>query len=192
MNIDTSIAGLARLAGAAPPAWLTDGLRKIQSDLDAFMADCNNQGGVDGAHKLVPIYRETLDLYARIKASDLSAQAKSDLAFELGEKINQFQIALKDLLGLDFVAFTAGDGGQGGPGRGASADESARSVYPGEDFGVRVHTFSATSERASSKTWFETAPGASWGKGDAAGAPSSSESANALFHLHVPADAATH
>ena len=108
------------------------------------MADCSNQGGVDGAHKLVPIYRETLDLYAHVKASDLSAQAKSDLEFELGEKINQFQTALKDLLGLDLVAFTAGDGGQGGPGRGASADESARSVYPGEDFGVRVHTFSAT------------------------------------------------
>ncbi len=101
VHIDTSIAGLARLAGDAPPAWLTDGLKKIQSDFDAFTADCSNQGGVDGAHKLVPIYRETLDLYARVKASDLSAQAKSDLAFELGEKIDQFQIALKDLLGLD-------------------------------------------------------------------------------------------
>jgi LmbE family N-acetylglucosaminyl deacetylase len=189
VNIDTSIAGLASLAGAAPPAWLGDGLKKIQSDFDAFMADCNNQGGIDGGHKLVPVYRETLDLYAHIKASDLSAPAKSNLAFELGEKINQFQIALKDLLGLDFVAFTAGDGGQGGPGRGASADESTRSVYPGEDFGVRVHTFSATGSAHLSKTWLETAPNASWGKGDAAGAPSSSESANALFHLHVPDDA---
>ena len=44
VNIDTSIAGLARLVGTAPPAWLTDGLRKIQSDLDAFIADCSNQG----------------------------------------------------------------------------------------------------------------------------------------------------
>ena len=39
-------------------------------------SDCRNQGGVDGAHKLVPIYRETLDLYARVKASDLDAKAK--------------------------------------------------------------------------------------------------------------------
>jgi len=189
VNIDTSIAGLARLAGTAPPAWLRDGLRKIQSHFDAFMADCSNQGGVEGEHKLVPIYRETLDLYAHIKASDLSAQAKSDLEFELGEKINQFQIALKDLLGLDFIAFTAGDGGQGGPGRGASADESTRSVYPGEDFSVRAHTFSATGSAHLSRTWFETASNASWGKGEAAGAPSSSESANALFHLRVPDDA---
>lgn len=187
VNIDTSIAGLARLAGAAPPAWLSDGLRKIQTGYDTFMADCSNQRGVEGAHKLVPIYRETLDLYARVKASDLDAKARSDLAFELGEKINQFQIAFKDLLGLDLVAFTAGDGGQGGgPGRGASADESARSVYPGEDFSVRIHTFSATESAHLSRTWFETAPGSSWMKG----APAATESANALFHLHVPGDAA--
>jgi LmbE family N-acetylglucosaminyl deacetylase len=190
VNIDTSIVGLARLAGTTPPAWLSDGLKAIQYDLAAFTSDCSNQSGVDAAHKLAAIYRETLDLYARVRESDLSAKAKSDLAFELGEKINQFQIALKDLLGLDLVAFTAGDGGQGGgPGRGASADESARSVYPGEDFSVRVHTFSAASSAHLSRTWFEAATGASWVKGEPAGAPSSSESANALFHLHVPNDA---
>jgi LmbE family N-acetylglucosaminyl deacetylase len=185
VHINTSISGLTRLAGDTPPAWLSEGLKKIRSDLDAFIADCSNQGGIDGAHKLVPIYRETLDLYTRINTSDLSAQAKSDLSFELGEKINQFQIALKDLLGLDLVAFTAADGGQGGgPGRGASADEFARSVYPGEDFSVRVHTFSATSGASLSRTWFETSTGESWGKVESSGSQPS-----ALFHLQVPTDA---
>jgi LmbE family N-acetylglucosaminyl deacetylase len=188
VNIDASISGLTRLAGNAPPAWLSDGLKKTQSDLDAFIADCRDQGGVDGAHKLVPIYRETIDLYAHIKTSDLSAQAKSDLAFELGEKINQFQIALKDLLGLDLIAFTAGgDGSQGyGGGRGASADETARSVYPGEDFSVRVHTFSATASAHLSRTWTESVSGATWTKGEPTGAQQGSD---ALLHLHVPADA---
>ena len=190
VNIDTGIAGLAQLARAAPPAWLTDGLRKIQSDLDAFIADCGNQGGADGAHKLAPIYRETLDLYAQVKASDLSSRAKSDLEFELGEKINQSQVALKDLLGLDFVAFVSSDGGQGGgPGRGASADGSARSVYPGEDFSVRVHTFSATSSAQLLSTWFETSTGESWAKDKPAGLHLSAPSANALSRLHVPNDA---
>ena len=185
VHIDTSISGLTRLAGDAPPAWLTDSLKRIQSDLDAVIADCSNQGGVDGAHKLVPIYRETLDLYARIKSSDLDAKSKSDLQFKLSEKINQFQIAFKDLLGLDLVAFTTGaDGSQGGPGRSASADESARSVYPGEDFSVRVHTFSATSGATLSRTWFETSTGESWGN-----AESPASQPNALVHLHVPADA---
>ncbi|HKN22626.1 MAG TPA: PIG-L family deacetylase [Terracidiphilus sp.] len=186
VHINTSITGLTRLAGDTPPAWLTDGLHKIQSDFDAFMADCSQQGGVDGAHKLVPIYRETLDLYDRVKTSDLSAQAKSDLAFELGEKINQFQIALKDLLGLDLIAFTAGgDGGQGyGGSRGASADESARSVYPGEDFNVRVHTFNAASSAVLYKTWLQTQGSESWVKGEPEGVQG-----NGLFHLHVPANA---
>ncbi len=186
VHINTSISGLTRLAGDAPPAWLTDGLHKVQSDLDAFIADCSNQGGVDGAHKLVPIYRKTLDLYARVQASDLDAKAKSDLEFALGEKINQFQIALKDLLGLDFVAFASGsDSAQSGGGRGPSADESTRSVYPGEDFSVRVHAFSATSSASLSKTWFETSTGESWGK-----AESSNSQPSALIQLHVPADAA--
>ncbi len=189
VNIDTSIAGLARLAGAAPPAWLSDNLRKIQFDLDTFIADCSNQGGVDGAHKLAPIYRETLDLYARVKVSDLSEQAKSNLAFELSRKIYEFQIALKDLLGLDMTAFVAGSDGQGFPGRGASAEESARGVYPGEEFGVRVHTFSATTGAQLSKTWLDAGSGESWNKKESSGAKESSGPANALFHLEVPADA---
>ncbi|MGB0066379.1 MAG: PIG-L family deacetylase [Terracidiphilus sp.] len=190
VNIDTSIAGLAKLAGATPPAWLSDNLRNIQSDLDAFIADCSNQGGVDGAHKLVPIYRNVLDLYARVKeSSDLSAKAKSDLAFELDEKIDEFQVALKELLGLDMTPFVAGSDGQGFPGRGASAEESARSVYPGEELKVRVHTFSATNGAQLSKTWLETGSGRSWHKNESSGAKESSGPANALFHLEVPADA---
>lgn len=189
VNIDTTIAGLATLAGNAPPAWLSDGLRKIQFDLDAFIADCSNQGGVDGAHKLVPIYRETLDLYARVKASDLSEKAKSDLAFKLGEKIDQFQEAFKGLLGLDMAAFVAGNDGQGFPGRGASAEESARSVYPGEEFGVRVHTFSATTAAKLSKTWLETSSGESWNEKESPGGKQGSGAANEVFHVKVPADA---
>ena len=188
VNIDTSIAGLASLAGAAPPTWLRDSLRRIQFDLDAIIADCSNQG-VDGAHKLAPVYRETLDLYARVKASELSEKEKSDLTFELGLKIHEFQDALKDLLGLDMTAFVAGSDEQGFPGRGASADESDRSVYPGEEFSVRVHTFSATTGAPLSKTWLETSSGRSWIKNESSGAKEGSVSATSLFHLRVPADA---
>ena len=195
VNIDTSIAGLARLAVNAPPSWLTDGLHKIQSDFDAFMADCSNQGGVAAAHKLVAIYRETVDLYARIEASDLSTQAKSDLEFELGEKINQFQIALKDLLGLDLIAFTSGgDGGQGyGGGRGASADESSRSVWPDEHFNVRAHLTDAIGDARISRVWLESSGSPTWTIEDATGAAGSASAvvrvSDRLFRVHVPADA---
>ncbi len=141
VHIDTGITGLARLAGSAPPQWLTDGLGQIESGLNAFTSDCKNQSGVSAAHNLVPVYRETLDLYVRVKASDLDAEAKAGLELELGEKVEQFQTALKDLLGLDLVAFTArGMSNEGGgPQRGGAADEMPRSVWPGEDVSVRVH-----------------------------------------------------
>ncbi len=190
VHIDTSIAGLAQLAGAEPPAWLVDGLRKIQSDLDAFSNVCVSRNEAEAAQRLAPIYRETLNLYARVQSSSLSAKAKSDLAFELGDKIDQFQIALKDLLGLDLVAFVAGDGGHGGgPGRGTTADESARSVYPGEDFGVRVHTFSATGSAHLLRTWFEAATGTSWTKNAPTPVQGSDAATDTLFQLHVPNDA---
>jgi LmbE family N-acetylglucosaminyl deacetylase len=195
VNIDTGIAGLAQLAGGAPPAWLTDGLGKIQSGLNAFTSDCKNQSGIDAAHKLVPIYREALDLYQRVNASDLDAQAQAGLELELGEKIVQFQTALKDLLGLDLVAFTTNSARQQGPGgRGASADESARSVWPGEDFSVRVHLAQGLGAAELSRAWLVSSDGTPWKIDDAAG-PIDAQLASLLatdrsFRVHVPAAAA--
>ena len=160
-----------------------------------FTNDCKNQSGVDAAHKLVPIYRGTLDLYARVHASDLNAEAKAGLELELSERIVQFQTAFKDLLGLDLVAFTAGGrSGQGPGGRGGSADETARSIWPGEDFGVRVHLSSALGDATLSRVWLENADGPPW-KIEDAGGPIDAQSASAVatdrsFHVHVPNAAA--
>ena len=76
VKIDTSLEGLARIAGSNPPAWLTDGLRQIQSGVAAATPDCLDKGGVAGAHALAPVYRQTLDLYAKVQASNLSTNAK--------------------------------------------------------------------------------------------------------------------
>jgi len=200
VHIDTSLQGLARLVKGAPPAWLNDGLYKLQSDLIEFDRDCRNLNGPfqrsnDGARKLAPIYAETMDLYARVKASDLDAEAKAGLELELGEKIVQFQTAFKDLLGLDLVAFTASGGsGQGPGGRGTSADETARSVWPGEDFGVRVHLAQGLDAAELSRAWLESGDGAPW-RIDDAGGPIDAQQAAApvndrTFHVHIPADAA--
>ncbi len=200
VHISTGVTGLARLAGRAPPQWLTDGLLKIGNDLNAFTSDCKNESGVGAAHKLVPIYRETLDLYARVKASDLNVEAKAGLELELGEKINQYQTAFKDLLGLDLVAFTTSGGGrgQGLGGRGASADESDRSVWPGEDFSVRAHVTDAMGGAQLSQVWLESSDGAPWKIDDAGGPPNPNQhdahqiatpTSDRSFRVHVPTDA---
>ncbi len=197
VQIDTSLAGLARLAKGAPPPWLSDGLGKIESDLNAFASDCRNgsgpnERGAEGAHKLVPIYKETLDLYARVKASDLDAEAKAGLELELRAKIAQFQEAFKDLLGLDLIAFTSrGVSMEGGPGgRGGSADEMPRSVWPGEEFSVRVHLANAVGDVRLSRVWLESSDGAPWKIEDASGAAAEAAPvSDRIFHARVPDDA---
>ena len=191
LHVDTSIEGLAGLVNGERPRWLIDELNEIETSLNAFESDCRNESGADGAHKLAPIYRETLDLYARVKTSDLDAEAKAGLELELGAKIEQFQEALKDLLGLDLVAFTSkGMSRQrfGPPGGGA--DEMPRSVWPGEEFGVRVHLANAVGAVRLSRVWLESSVGAPWKIEDASGATMDPASvSDRFFHVHVPDDA---
>jgi hypothetical protein len=116
------------------------------------------------AHKLAPNYRQTLDLFTKVAASNLDAEAKAGLLLELDAKIGEFQSALENLLGLDLAAFTAkaGSGQGGGPFRGSSADEMPRSVAPGEEFRVRVHTAQATAETRLNRVWLESRSGDPW------------------------------
>lgn len=161
VNIDTSVEGLARLAGEHPPAWLIDGLRQVQTGVQTIAADCREQNGVEGARRLAAVYRQTLGLFARVSESNLSAEAKSDLQFELGEKIGEFQTALQDLLGLEMIAFRTG-GSDGDAFHGGSADPTAPAVTPGENFEVRVHTAQAGDAARLVRVWLESHSGSSW------------------------------
>ncbi len=190
VNIDSNLEGLAHLVRGTPPRWLSDALHEIEVNFQGFQRNCQDESGENAAQRLAPIYRETLDLYARVEASDLGAEAKSDLEFELGAKIDQFQRALADLLGLDMIAFETGNAGaQGYGGRGGSADETPRSVAPGEEFEVRVHAYSSSGQARLLKTWFETANNETWTQGEPSPAQNAGNVADAVFHLRVPEDA---
>src|SRR5271166_1010812 len=120
VSIDTSVAGLALLVKGNPPAWLSTGLRQIDVGLKQLEASRQGRTGAGVAHQLAPIYRQTLELRKRASGSSLDAEAKGGLLFELDTKIEEFQITLKELLGLDLVAFTtkADRAQSGGPFRG--------------------------------------------------------------------------
>ncbi len=170
VKINTSIAGLARLVGSAPPTWLSSGLRQIDSGLKQFEIERQGQTGTAAARKLAPIYAETLALRAQVAGSNLDAQAKANLLFELDTKIELFQSALKDMLGLDLAAFTteAASLPGGGPFRGSSADETPRSVWPGQQFHVRIHTAQASGETRLSRVWLQSRSGDPWESEDTA------------------------
>jgi LmbE family N-acetylglucosaminyl deacetylase len=163
VNIDTGIEGMAGLVKGNPPEWLSQGLHRIDAGLKQFEITRQGRKGDAVAKDLAPIYRQTLDLRARVAAGDLDPVAKAGLLLELDAKIGEFQSALTDLLGLDLIAFTSKPGNaQGGPFRGASADEMPRSVAPGEEFRVRVHTAQATTETRLSRVWLESRSGDPW------------------------------
>jgi hypothetical protein len=164
VNIDTSVAGLVSLVKGVPPVWLSEGLHQIDDGLTNYMSDNRNEKGDEGARKLAPVYRRTLELYGRVKNSDLDAESKTGLELELGEKIEQFQTAFKNILGLDVLAQTSTGAtpDRGGPGGGNFGDETARSVTPGEDFHVRVHASQALGAVQISRVWLESQVGSAW------------------------------
>jgi LmbE family N-acetylglucosaminyl deacetylase len=188
--INTTIGGLARLAGPGAPAWIGTELGKIHESVKAFSETAMAEPNVSAARKLVSIYKMTLDLRERVATSAIEPVAKANLLFELDTKIEQFQTVLKDLLGLEMVAFTTHaskveDGGF----RGSSPDETPRSVTPGEEFNVRVHASTATAEAHVEKMLFKSETGArSWESGEPNGKASSTTS-DAIFKLRVPENA---
>ena len=189
--IDPTLTALAQLVKSPSPAWLTEGLHQIQSGIDAFAATCPNPTGPVASHKLAPVYRQVLSLYAKVKASDLDPQSKASVLFELDAKIQQFQSAFKELLGLDVLGFTARASGSDGGlfGHGGSADEMPRSVTPGEKFHVRVHTANATAEAQLTRVWLESQSGSPWAIDAPAGTPGGAATADRTFAVQASADA---
>ena len=190
VHINTSLSGLAKLAGDAPPTWLTTGLQRIDTGLRDFGTRSLRASVPPTAHNLAPIYRQTLDLRAKAAASTLSPAAKANLLFELDLKIDQFQTALKTLLGLDLVAFTTHTTKlEPESFRGGGPDETPRSVSPGEEINVRVHTAHAAPEAHLEKTWLASSTGSPWQQGEAVSTLQTDTSADAVYKLKVPADA---
>ncbi len=190
VNIDTTLNGLTSLDKNNPPNWLAASLHSIDNSIKNAEAERKNLSTIDFAHKLALIYRETLDLNAKVVSSDLDPQSKADLQFELDAKINQFQSALKNLLGLDLAAFTTKQetAPSGGP-RGSGPDETPRSVTPGEQFRVRIHSAQSTSETRLNKLWLENSSGDPWKTTLATTIDPTSPTADPIFKVQAAANA---
>lgn len=190
VHIDTSIAGLTELVKAPIAPDLAQHIAKLDSDVRKAIEGATCKKGIDAARTLAPAYRETLELRQDVAESSLDRQSLESLLFELDRKIEQFQSALSELLGLDVAAFRTNETSAEITGfRGATADETPRSVAPGEEFHVRVHA--AHGEGATlGRVWLTSRTGDTWaatlttGKVNAT-APVS----DPLFTVHTAANA---
>jgi LmbE family N-acetylglucosaminyl deacetylase len=214
--IETSLAGLDVLVKGQAPQWLSDGLTQIDANLKQFDTsscqgttsvvpqtqhkedralapedDFSSNREINLARKLAPIYKQALNLREKLVVSNLDAEAITGLLFELDVKINEFQSALRELLGLELIAFTTKAENQPSfGGRGSSADETPRSVTPGEEFRVSVHTTQANVAPRLSRVWLESRGGDPW-KSELASGPidPAAPAADTLFRVRVPEDA---
>jgi len=158
---------LAYESDLKPEEWLTTELSSIDSDFDSLLCNCH---GTDWANnrpetlkKLSSIYQRVLNLRERVQSSGLNKKEKYNLLFEFDAKINEFQEAFKQLLGLDLLAFTTkAEQGDYSSSRGSSADETPRSITPGEGFRVRIHTAETSNDVKLSRVWLVSRSGDPW------------------------------
>ncbi len=191
VKIDTTISGLAHLVKAPAPEWLITGLKQIDTALQQFESKCPCHSGLPVAQNLAPIYRQTLALREKIAPSNLDPQSKASLLLELDAKINEFQSALADALGLDLVAFRTNEAHAQTAGfRGAAADEAPTSVSPGEEFRVHVHAAQATNSTRLEKVWLQSRTGEEWKSSINAAIDPTAPVADPVFTVHAASDAA--
>ncbi|HMG87221.1 MAG TPA: PIG-L family deacetylase [Terracidiphilus sp.] len=186
VQIDTTIAGLAHLVKSPAPDWLVSGLHEIDSSLNELESKCPCRSGLPVAQALAPIYRQTLALREKVTAGNLDPQGKADVLFELDAKINQFQSALADAVGLDLIAFRTNDSHAQTAGfRGASADEAATSVSPGEEFRVHVHAAQATNATRLERVWLQSRTGEEWKSTISGASDPAALVTDPVFSVHV-------
>ena len=192
VRICSRVECLANLALGTPPKWLTDQLKQIADGIERMQHQGKTLAGeadrLITAHSLASVYRQTITLRSRVAGSDLDAQSKASLLFELDAQIDQMQAAFKDLLGLDLIAFTTkADRVQSGDNaRGSSADETPRSVMPGEEFKVRIHAAHATAESRLEKVWLVSSTGDPWNAENVTGAIApAAPAADSIFRVHA-------
>jgi len=164
VHIGTSLSGLAALAGNAPPAWLSDGLHRLDEDLTQFRRQHSSQPGETSAHALAPFYRQGTRparqscrqrsrpssqgqpaLRARHQdravpgcSQESSRHRSNRLHHQIRQRSRDRRLSRR------------------------RPDETPRSIWPGEEFRVRVHTTWAAADVKLGDVAVRTQKGTGW------------------------------
>lgn len=137
-RIDTSLPGMATLAHGADPAFVSDGLRRIEHAVTDAAAAYSPENPARTAPALREAYLATQALLDAIAHSRLTPDSQADLRHELGIKLVQINTALAEALGLELNALVTPDNSLG-----LSPEVSRTHVTPGESFMVRLRLAAA-------------------------------------------------
>ena len=145
-GIDTSLAGIASLVKQGEATFLVDGLKQINGDVERALDQFTAAQPDKVAPFLANGLKGTIALLERLSRSDLSEDAKYDMAHELNIKRVQFNDALAEALGIA-VRATVAPATEPDP-RVAMFNgepDTFRIANPGQTFGVKVQIVNQSS-----------------------------------------------
>ncbi|MHB8413634.1 MAG: PIG-L family deacetylase [Candidatus Acidiferrales bacterium] len=144
-GIDVSLMGIASLAQGGDTAFLKDGLSQINSLVEKATNDFSAQHPEVIASTLAAGLKATNVLIEKVAASNLTADSKYDVTYELKVKQAQFGNALAESLGLSALATLAPQKEPTGPfARFFRNPPTFQVAIPGQEFWVNVHATSPT------------------------------------------------
>jgi LmbE family N-acetylglucosaminyl deacetylase len=192
-GIDTSLSGMGALV-ANEPDYLKSGLAEITRLAD----QANTQYQPDRPQGIAPVLadglRATRALLARIAGSNLSEPGKTDVAFELRAKEDQFEKALSASLGISLQAMVAPPAAAAGARNPFAAIAPTFTIgIPGQSFGVQVDVLNQSPETVQvDAAKVEAADGKAWKISTPATAKTLAAHGQARlrFEVTAPADAA--
>ena len=142
-GIDTSLMGIASLAGSGEAAFLKTGLTEVNAAVEDALSKYSAQQPEATAPALARGLTATTKLLDAVGKSGLSEDAKYNIGHELEIKRVQFNDALAEALGLSIAANVASDVESNSPFR--MDPDTFRVAIPGQKFTVRVHVVNQTS-----------------------------------------------
>ncbi len=145
-GIDVSLMGIASLAHG-DTGFLKQGLERISQ----LAEEASSRYHPDNPAAIAPILgdglKATRALLQRVRSSQLDEPGRSDVAFELGVKAEQFEKALCLALGLSFQARVAPEKEPTGPFAGFGGPQVTFSTaIPGQSFSVESHLLNQSPE----------------------------------------------
>ncbi len=194
-GIDTSLAGIASLAGGGDTGFLKQGLSQINAQVEKALHDFSADQPSRIAPALAAGLKATNALIEQVLSGNLSDQAKYDVVHELRIKQAQFNTALIQALGLTMLATVAPErppdprfGGFMG------APATFQVAIPGQQFNVSVHLNNQGELPVQlAKTWLQGSEGETWQtalEGSQPGTLVGNKPVNLRFKVGVPENAA--
>lgn len=137
-GLESSILGMAQLAGAPVPAWLNAGLSQMHTAVEAAVSAFDAHAPGKTTLPLAEGLTATRSLLEHVARSSLLADAKDQLEFLLVRKEKQFQKALSQALGLDMEVAVVPDGMRTGPFAAFTTLPTFNHAIPGQTFDARI------------------------------------------------------